>query len=97
MPNTTDWDISPTQSNFPFRSYCYGQDPICNATQLVPQELLPGVPDSPGTTEWKAWLHFCETEDSRKPVFCQHFMYDKGSLPEEVANWFVERLSQGAR
>jgi hypothetical protein len=97
MPGMTDWMTRPSQAvSFPFHSYCYAQDPICNATRLVPQELLPGFPDTPGTTEWKTWLYFCQNEDSRNPVFCQHFMYDKGSFPEEVANWFVERLSQGA-
>jgi hypothetical protein len=95
MPDTTDWDISPTRQlgDFQFRSYCASQDPICNATRMNPADFVPGVPDSPGTTEWETWLYFCQHEDSRNPVFCQHFMYDKGSLPEEVANWFVDRLA----
>jgi hypothetical protein len=91
MPGTTDWNISPSQpGSFQFRSYCAGQDPMCNATQLVSQELVvSGIPDSPGTTEWKTWLYFCQNNDSQH---CQHMQYATGTLPEEVANWFKERL-----
>jgi Cutinase len=90
MPDVTDWDISPSRSGaFQFRSYCMGQDPFCNATRFTPQEWW-----SEGSSEWAWWLWNCQQEDSRNPQDCQHFMYDKGSLPAEVASWFVERLSQ---
>jgi hypothetical protein len=95
MPDMTDWETSPSQpGHFQFRSYCAGENPICNATRLVPQDFLPGCCDSEGTTEWHGWLAPCMNLNAD---LCQHTWYAKGSLLEEVANWFVERLGQGAR
>jgi hypothetical protein len=94
MPGVTDWNITPTQlGNFQFRSYCEGQDPICNATKMNPADFVPGVPDSPGTTEWLGWLDPCLNLDAN---VCEHMMYALEPLPTEVANWFAERLAAPA-
>jgi hypothetical protein len=91
MPDMpTDWDISPSQpGSFPFRSYCADQDPICNATRLDLLDL-----DSEGTMEWLGWLIPCVNLDAN---VCQHLMYAREPLTEEVANWFIERLGQDTR
>lgn len=90
MPDVTDWDIRPSKpGSFQFRSYCAGQDPICNATRLSLDIV------DPGTSDWWTWMFTCMDEFSRgKPEYCQHMMYATGTLPTEVAEWLVERLSQ---